>query len=317
MPLPRPLPPPPNPPTGTTTNMLRSIALGSTVLFATAAAAADFFTTSTTATISSPSSFVGRALPLARVDAHLSPNEVHERRRRNRARRARMLAAVPPHERRLAGYKEHAEIMREPDGVYYTTVRIGTSDPNDGGGKPFTLITDTGSSTIAVPCKGCSCGPHNHFEPSLSPSHVNTGSRYSQCYGEGSCNSGSRMKDKMCFGKKCPISEAVMMSFGCCTKYAPSFKEQEADGIIGLGHSNTLVQALQNDGELQAHVFSLCLGENKGRLTVGGCEYTPICYCFAWRGLLLYLPTRARLCAPFPHPAHSHTHSGARADDTD
>jgi hypothetical protein len=78
------------------------------------------------------------------------------------------------------------------------------------------------------------------------------------------------MKDKMCFGKQCPVKETVDMDFGCCTKFAPSFKEQEADGIIGLGHSNTLVKALQGNGDLLAHVFSLCLGDNNGRLTVGG-----------------------------------------------
>ena len=211
-------------------------------------------------------------LPVARLDASLSAEARHRRRARYRARRRARLDAAPAHARRLAGYKEHAAISREPDGVYYTWVRIGTSEA-DGGGRAFTLIADTGSSTIAVPCQGCSCGPHNHFNPATSHTSVDTGRHYSQCYGEGSCNSGKVMKDKMCFGKQCPVKETVSMDFGCCTKFAPSFKEQEADGIIGLGHSNTLVKALQGNGDLLAHVFSLCLGDNKGRLTVGGCEF--------------------------------------------
>lgn len=212
-----------------------------------------------------------RTFPVSRLDEHLSNEERNRRRALYRQRRDRRLQSVPAHSRRLAGYKEHAQISREPDGVYYTWVRIGTSEA-DGGGKAFTLITDTGSSTIAVPCQGCDCGRHNHFVPSASQTMRDLGRRYSQCYGEGSCNSGKLLMDNMCFGNKCQISESVKMRFGCCTTFAPSFKDQEADGIIGLGHSNTLVKALDENGDLLAHTFSLCLGEDKGRLTVGGCE---------------------------------------------
>ena len=239
----------------------------------------EIMSSSTTLTVvgvaATPSRFI--TLPVARLDTNLSASARHQRRALYRERRRARIEMTPVRERRLAGYKEHAEISREPDGVYYTWVRIGTSEA-DGGGKAFSLIADTGSSTIAVPCKGCSCGSHNHFDPAASSTSQDTGRHYSQCYGEGSCNSGKIIRDVMCFGKHCPVIETVMMNFGCCSNFAPSFKEQEADGIIGLGHSSTLVSALQNNGDLLAHVFALCLGDNEGRLTVGGCEL----FCFRY-----------------------------------
>ena len=38
---------------------------------------------------------------------------------------------------------------KENDGVYFTTLRIGKKNPQS-----FSVIVDTGSGTIAVPCKG-------------------------------------------------------------------------------------------------------------------------------------------------------------------
>ena len=69
---------------------------------------------------------------------------------------------------------------------------------------------------------------------------------------------------------------------GCCSKYSPNFQEQVADGIIGLGHSNTLVKALQDHGELLAHQMALCIGPEKGRFTVGGCEWNLICFFYSF-----------------------------------
>ena len=117
--------------------------------------------------------------------------------------------------RRLKDYAAHIE----PDGVWYANLHIG-SPP-----QKFTVIVDTGSSTIAVPCQGCSCGPHNHFAMSSSTSASNTGRRYSQCYGEGSCNSGNLVSDVMCLGDTCTIGESTTHTFGCCTTFSRNFKD--------------------------------------------------------------------------------------------
>ena len=202
----------------------------------------------------------------------------------------RKLAHEKRHSRRLSGVVEFADITREPDGVYYTKLRIGTPP------QLFTVIADTGSSTIAVPCKGCSCGQHNHFDRDKSSTDVDQGRHYSQCYGEGSCNSGYTLKDKMCFGASCPSTETVSHDFGCCTTFAPAFKEQVADGIVGFAHSNTLVKTMQDKHKLEHHIFSMCLGESKGTLNVGGYRKDRLMEKVHWvsyssRGVFYYIQT--------------------------
>jgi len=166
--------------------------------------------------------------------------------------------------RKLGGtFKEIAEINREGDGVYWADLRIG-SPPQQ-----FSVIVDTGSSSIAVPCQGCKCGDHNHFDTSnakILPT------RYSQCYSEGSCNRGKYVQAMMCLGGECDVkSEGVEHRFGCCSQYASAFQRQEADGIIGMsGESSTLIADLRNHHKLESNMFSLCLSNSVGVLGVGG-----------------------------------------------
>ena len=169
-------------------------------------------------------------------------------------------------ERRRLFY-EGVGTSKEADGVYYATIRIGTPNPQD-----FTVIIDTGSATIAISCSGCSCGNHNHFDASLSSSDTDTGKTYSQCYAEGSCNRGHLLNDKMCLGKECTENEMITHDFGCCTQFASSFKEQTADGIVGMGGvSNSFIAALRAKHDLMdENEFSLCLGSSAGHLNIGG-----------------------------------------------
>jgi len=165
----------------------------------------------------------------------------------------------------LEGFKEYTFTKRENDGVYYADIRIGTPP------QTFTVIVDTGSATIAVPCQGCSCGNHNHFDVSKSSTGKGTGGRYRQCYSEGSCNEGSLIREKICIGDKCTGDEAVDHTFGCCSKFASAFKTQEADGIIGLsGSSGTLISDLRSHHKLEDNVFSVCFGHGMGGMSVGG-----------------------------------------------
>ena len=164
-------------------------------------------------------------------------------------------------------FYEGVGTSKEADGVYYATISIGTPNPQD-----FTVIIDTGSATIAIPCKGCSCGSHNHFDASLSSSNTDTGHSYSQCYAEGSCNRGHLLNDKMCLGNECTEDEMITHDFGCCTTFASSFREQTADGIVGMGGvSNSFIAALRSKHDLlDENEFSLCLGSNAGHLDIGG-----------------------------------------------
>ena len=166
-------------------------------------------------------------------------------------------------DRRL--YKEMASVTKEDDGVYFTTICIG-------GTQCFTVIVDTGSSTIAVPCKGCNCGSaHHYFASSDSKTVSDTGRTYSQCYGEGSCNRGKLLEDFICFGKDCPADEAVKHAFGCCSTFSYNFPIQNADGIVGISPSGrTLVKDLAVHHKLDENEFALCFGVNGGELTVGG-----------------------------------------------
>ncbi|KAH9252196.1 hypothetical protein BASA81_009788 [Batrachochytrium salamandrivorans] len=162
---------------------------------------------------------------------------------------------------------------KESDGVYWAIIRIGSPVQQS-----FSVIVDTGSSSIAVPCKGCDCGlRHHQYDAEKSTSVQKLNKRYNQCYSEGSCNSGELLSDLACFGDKCTVEEAVRHSFGCCSTYAPAFKTQDADGIIGLsGSSDTLVASLRTQLRLHRDMFSICFGRTQGLLTVGGVFHRPL-----------------------------------------
>jgi len=160
---------------------------------------------------------------------------------------------------------------KESDGVYWTTIQIGTPP------QQFSVIVDTGSSSIAVPCALCDCGNHNKFNPELSSTVEKTGFRYNQCYSEGSCNSGDILSDLACFGDACQANETVRHRFGCCNTYARAFKTQDADGIIGLsGSPDTLIADLRAHHDLLKDMFALCFGRSGGSLSVGGVWQRPM-----------------------------------------
>lgn len=106
---------------------------------------------------------------------------------------------------------------------------------------------------------------------------VRTGSTYSQCYSEGSCNRGQILSDMACFGEQCFTNETVRHKFGCCETYASAFKAQEADGIVGLSNTpDTLIAELIAHHGLKQNVFALCFGKSRGALTVGGTYLKPL-----------------------------------------
>ena len=166
-------------------------------------------------------------------------------------------------------FKDYQTLWREPDDVYYTEINVGRGTSNR---QKFSVIVDTGSTTIALPCLGCNnCGSqHNHFDQTKSTSVKTSQKVYSQCYGEGSCNRGLFYEDLICIGSTCPDSESARVDFGCCTSYASSFQVQKADGIIGISKGQTLIKKLQGIHSLENYQFALCLGRKDGTFSVGG-----------------------------------------------
>lgn len=131
-----------------------------------------------------------------------------------------------------------------PLGYYYTRVHIGTP------GQIFTVIVDTGSSLLAIPCRGCSrCGKHMnpYFEQSKSSTYREGCSeipKCQQCQGkqcaykthfvEGSSIGGYVVKDQVATllaGANTPQFTAEGI-FGCQMSETGLFKSQMADGIM-------------------------------------------------------------------------------------
>lgn len=181
--------------------------------------------------------------------------------------------AHPNHQRRVLHhvptFKDFSKMKYQNDGVFYTHISLGGAAKEQ---QPFSAILDTGSSTIAVPCGGCTkCGDHHaQFDIHKSSTAKEQRTRYVQCYAEGSCNVGQNVVDNICFGSDCPVAESAPISFGCCNQYSPMFQAQTADGIIGVGPGSNLVKHLHDLHKLDSYEFAICLDNNDGRFSVGG-----------------------------------------------
>jgi len=163
-------------------------------------------------------------------------------------------AMVGPYaQRRLQGHvdmtnKEVQEGVLDgntmPLGYYYTRVHVGTP------GQIFTVIVDTGSSLLAIPCRGCSkCGKHMNppFEQSKSSTYREGCSEIPKCqscsggqcsykthFVEGSSIGGYVVKDQVAVlmaGSNTPQFTAEGI-FGCQMSETGLFKSQMADGIM-------------------------------------------------------------------------------------
>ena len=168
-------------------------------------------------------------------------------------------------------------------GYYYADVDLGTPP------RRFQLIVDTGSTLTYVPCVDCgaACGAHTGvapFDPDASRTHTpvlcNTADchvggcgehaacAYTRNYAERSSVRGRLVKDVVHLGGQLGDVEIV---FGCTTREGGSIHEQEADGLMGLGHGeNSLPIQLAATGA-RDRAFSLCYGsfEGGGAVTFG------------------------------------------------
>lgn len=173
---------------------------------------------------------------------------------------------------------------------YFTDLMVGSPKP-----QRVSVIVDTGSSLCGFPCSNCEhCGRHIDppFDIDLSKSAkwIACNDRcegsckkglcgYSQSYTEGSSISGIWFQDLVRLGDKLQHNPAVNATLGCHLDERNLFYTQRVNGIMGIApHQNsgrpTILQDLFGDKQhVNTGIFSICLAEWGGLLTVGG--YSP------------------------------------------
>ena len=169
---------------------------------------------------------------------------------------------------------------------YYTTLYFGPKK------MPQTFILDTGSPTTTAPCTKCnSCGkhlnkPYEFFDESkilkchtdecysLSSSCINEKCGFTISYSEGSRLSGFYNLQDIYLENinNSPIisSKSFTLPIGCTTLETHLFVSQLADGIMGLNNSGkSFVSLLFRNNVIKNEIFSICLGQKDGYLSVG------------------------------------------------
>lgn len=181
---------------------------------------------------------------------------------------------------------------------YYTKFYVGTPETEQ------SAIIDTGSDTLAFPCDHCqssNCGTHQ------DPRFHSVGSKtfnfdmhcpvrafynnyqvcqFTKSYAEGSSLYGFLAEDYIRFKNSKATTDPKLRrynslltkdlrlkaEFGCTTKETGLFKEQYADGIIGLDSASTLIKSIEieNSSKSNQKVFSfgLCFHQNGGIMSV-------------------------------------------------
>jgi hypothetical protein len=155
--------------------------------------------------------------------------------------------------------------LTSPDGSFYAaSVKIGS--------QMFSLIADTGSTTLAVAgskCTGCT-GANPKYTPGSSATDTHTTG--SAQYGSGSWM-GEIYKDQVGLGSGTPD---VQVSFGAMTSQTGFFDGSNViQGLIGLGNDGALttgttsyLDALVKTGIKDVESFELC--DSGGTMWVGG-----------------------------------------------
>lgn len=169
---------------------------------------------------------------------------------------------------------------------YFTDLLVGTTPQR------VSVIVDTGSSLCGFPCEGCEhCGKHIDppfaIDRSLSARWILCGSHcqgnchagvcsYRQGYTEGSSISGLWFRDLVQLGGGLQENPPVNATLGCHVDERKLFYTQRVNGIMGMApHENsgrpTILQDLFVDRKhVNTGIFSICLSEWGGELSVGG-----------------------------------------------
>lgn len=177
-------------------------------------------------------------------------------------------------------------------GYYFVDLLVGTP-----ASQRVSVIVDTGSRLVGFPCKGCEhCGKHmdEAFDVAQSGSAVWAGCGAAECpagaggclggrcayaenYSEGSRVSGFLFEDSVQVGEPRQGNPPARVRMGCHAAESRLFYSQRANGIMGLappshtaGPPAILEQLFADKQHVRTGIFSLCLAEWGGRLTVGG-----------------------------------------------
>jgi hypothetical protein len=163
-------------------------------------------------------------------------------------------------------------------GTHFTYAWVGTPP------RRVSLIVDTGSHHTAFPCKSCaSCGKHtdHYWDPSSSSTSVilKCGTQqcyFSQGYTEGSSWRAYKVRDHFSIGGEkydmipVPHQWSVNFTFGCQTSETGLFRTQMENGIMGMSSdSNTLPHVLYQHKRISTTLFSLCLLQTGGVMSIG------------------------------------------------
>ena len=193
-------------------------------------------------------------------------------------------------------------------GAYYIDIYVGSPPQRQ------TVMLDTGSENLAIPCTGCEeCGDTHtdeYFQQSESTSFQTL--NCSECfdgkcveeqnicsvetsYVEGSSWKGREVKDNVHVGDEMDTANIKSpLKFTCMTSNEGEFKKQKADGIMGLNLKKaSFWQQLRANGVLKSNQFSMCMRkfpfvpmgpkvQHVGAMTFGGVDSrlhsTPMSY---------------------------------------
>eukprot|EP00405_Crypthecodinium_cohnii_P053789 CAMPEP_0206601688 /NCGR_PEP_ID=MMETSP0325_2-20121206/46812_1 /ASSEMBLY_ACC=CAM_ASM_000347 /TAXON_ID=2866 /ORGANISM="Crypthecodinium cohnii, Strain Seligo" /LENGTH=623 /DNA_ID=CAMNT_0054113775 /DNA_START=136 /DNA_END=2008 /DNA_ORIENTATION=- len=169
---------------------------------------------------------------------------------------------------------------------YFTDLLVGSQSQR------VSVIVDTGSSLCGFPCEGCEhCG--HHLNPPFAVDKSTTASwiecspscgnqcmegvcSYTQTYTEGSSISGVWFWDQVKLGEALQDNPPVNATMGCHLDERKLFYSQRVDGILGIaphqksGRPTVLQDLFRDRKHVNTGLFSLCLAEWGGLLSVGG-----------------------------------------------
>ena len=202
----------------------------------------------------------------------------------------------------LTVFGRHYEKFFEVNGgpkymYYYTKFTVGTPASMQ------SAIIDTGSDTLAFPCDSCqskNCGTHE--DPRFITKKSRSFNYEIQCskhifyrhhkvcqfvkqYAEGSTLLGFLGKDYIRFKNARRVNDSKLKHFnsylkkdlklkamfGCTTKETGLFKEQYADGIIGLDQRSGFISSMEDynrDSDPRVFSFGLCFHSTGGIMSI-------------------------------------------------
>ncbi|EGT57058.1 hypothetical protein CAEBREN_30455 [Caenorhabditis brenneri] len=190
-------------------------------------------------------------------------------------------------------YVQHKAALRDANPSVYANVPQNVNDFGDfeylgnitigTPGQQFLVVLDTGSANLWVPGPSCdgSCKGKTEFDATKSSTYVKNGKAWSIQYGSGNAK-GYLGQDTVAFGGKADQQLAVpKTTFGIATHISSDFKNDAAEGILGLAFTSLAVDHVvpplinaMNQGLLDANLFTVWL-EHKGSANdVGGGIFT-------------------------------------------